>query len=99
MNFQDKVFQLRMEIVTNIRDLILEYGETESNDYWLDCWNFRPANTDLTLHLALYNRSLGLRFETEDGKNIYQSEVNIDVLAGLADILHLYYNKNNSISK
>ena len=99
MNFQDKVFQLRMEIVTNIRDLILEYGEPESNDYWLDCWNLRPANTDLTLHSALYNRILGLRFETKDGQNIYQSEVNMDVLAGIADILHLYYNKNNLISK
>ncbi len=99
MNFQGKVFQLRMEIVTNISDLILEYGEPESNDYWLDCWNLRLANANLTLHLALYNRISGLRFETEDGQIIYQSEVNIDVLAVIADILHLYYNKNNLISK
>ena len=92
MNFAEKVFNLRGEIIKDINELIVKYGiVSDKGERCLDCWGYKPVKSLKTIYFVISSPILGLRFDMgEDGLS-YQSEFSIDELANLADILHLYY--------
>jgi hypothetical protein len=92
MNFAEKVFNLRNEIITDIKELVLKHGIiTDTGKHSLDCWGYRMANSLITIHFVEYSPILGLCFDMGDDALHYQSELTIEEIANLADILHLYY--------
>ena len=93
MNFAEKVFNLRGEIINDLKELVLKHGIDSGYERNLDCWGYRFANGLKTIHFITYSSIVGLRFDTGLGENnlSYQSDFTIDELANLADILHMYY--------
>lgn len=100
VTYQEKIYILRQEITTDIKNVVIKDGFTNPNgDYCLDCWGYLPAGFDKKVYFAEYSDVWGLKFDIGDGKYIMPSSLTINELADLADQIKLMYNENNKFTK
>lgn len=92
MNFAEKTFNLRKEIIDRIKEIASKYGVTA--DCALDAYGYH-VNDEKRIDFVNYNSKMGLRFDTGYGNLEYQSAFTIEELANLADQLEVWYNDNN----
>lgn len=92
MEFSEKAFNLRKEIVEDIKEVVKKYGATGEGS--LDAYGHEVSENKKVWFVIINSRD-GFRFDTGNSSLSYQSEFTIEELANLADQLHQWYNDKN----